>query len=77
MIVGRERLSTGNKRQRPAQRQVHDLASWLEAWNIFLAVRVQSHPPRETLQLVNYQAIICHLFTAYSAAACLKYDSLF
>lgn len=23
---------------------MHDLASWLEAWNIFLAVRVQSHP---------------------------------
>ena len=73
---GRERLGTGNKRQRPAKRQVHDLASWLEAWNIFLAVRVQSHP-REALQLVKYQAIICHLFTAYSAAACLKYDSLF
>ena len=73
---GRERLGTDNKRQRPAKRQVHDLASWLEAWNIFLAVRVQSHP-REALQLVKYQAIICHLFTAYSAAACLKYDSLF
>ena len=77
---GRERLGTGNKRQRPAKRQVHNLASWLEAWNIFLAVHVQSHP-REALQLVKYQAIntvhVCHLFTAYSAAAYLKYDSLF
>ena len=76
MFGGRERQGTSSKKQRPARRQVHDLASWLEAWNIFLAVRVQSHP-REALQLVKYQAIMCHLFVAYPVAACLKYDSLF
>ena len=46
------------------------------AWNTFLAMLVQFHP-QKALQLVKYQAIMCHLFTAYPAAVCLKYDSLF
>ena len=44
----------------------------------FFSGQCVSNPILERpLQLVKYQAIICHLFTAYSAATCLKYDSLF
>ena len=58
------------------KRQVCDLPSWLEAWNIFLAIRVQT-APKTALQLVKYQTIVCQLFSAYPAASALKYDWLF
>ncbi|KAL5486695.1 hypothetical protein EMCRGX_G019209 [Ephydatia muelleri] len=58
------------------KRQVSDLSSWMEAWNIFAATHVQV-APQTALELVKYQNIICQLFTAYSAAAALKYDKLF
>ncbi|KAL5457463.1 hypothetical protein EMCRGX_G034726 [Ephydatia muelleri] len=58
------------------KRQVSDLSSWMEAWNIFAATRIQV-APQTALELVKYQNIICQLFTAYSAAAALKYDKLF
>jgi hypothetical protein len=54
------------------RRQVSDLGSWLEAWHIFVAIRVQI-----PLELVNYQSIIYQLFSVYSVAASLKYDKLF
>lgn len=57
-------------------RQVCNLGSWLEAWNIFVAIRVQI-APKTVLELVKYQSTICQLFLAYSAAAALKYDKLF
>ena len=58
------------------KRQVSDLSSWMEAWNIFAATRIQV-APQTALELVKYQNIIFQLFTAYSAAAALKYDKLF
>ena len=59
-----------------AKRRVIDLASWLEAWNIFLAVRLQVSPS-SALQLAKYQAIMCQLFSSYPVGVCIKYDSLF
>ena len=50
----RERLGTGTKRQRHTRRQVHDLASWLEAWNILLVVP----PQRGHLGVVCNQAAL-------------------
>ena len=64
------------KKSRKAKRQVCDLQSWLEAWNIYLAIRIQT-APKTTLQLVKYQTIVCQLFSAYPAASALKYDRLF
>ena len=58
------------------RRQVTDLSSWMEAWNIFAATRIQT-APQTALELVKYQNIICQLFAAYSTAAALKYDRLF
>ena len=58
------------------KRRVIDLASWLEAWNIFLAVRLHVSPS-SALQLAKYQAIMCQLFSSYPVGVCIKYDSLF
>ncbi|KAL5488979.1 hypothetical protein EMCRGX_G018014 [Ephydatia muelleri] len=64
------------KRTRSAKRHVVDLATWLEAWNVFLAVRLQVSPS-SALQLAKYQAIMCQLFSSYPVGVCIKYDSLF
>ena len=50
------------------KRQVSDLSSWMEAWNIFAATRIQV-APQTALELVKYQNIICQLFTAYSSCS--------
>eukprot|EP00731_Ephydatia_muelleri_P028758 Em0020g402a len=57
------------------KRQVCDLQRWLEAWNIYLAIRIQT-APKTVLQLVKYQSIMCQLFSAYPAASALTYDRL-
>ena len=53
-----------------------DLQSWLEAWNIYLAIQIQT-APKTALQLVKYQTIVCQLLSAYPVASALKYDRLF
>ena len=58
------------------RRQVCDLGSWFEAWNISIAIRIQI-APNTALELVKYQSIICQLISVYSVAASLKYDKLF
>ena len=45
--------------------QVCNLGSWLEAWNIFIAILIQI-APNTALELVKYQPIICQLFSVYS-----------
>ena len=45
------------KRKGKDRCQVSDLGSWLEAWNIFIAIRVQI-APHTALELVKYQSII-------------------
>eukprot|EP00731_Ephydatia_muelleri_P007628 Em0003g1876a len=57
-----------------SKRRVVDLSSWMEAWTVFLAIRVQT-APQTALQLVKYQAIITQLFLSYPASVCIKYDS--
>ena len=64
------------KKSRKTKRQVCDLQRWLEAWNIYLAIRIQT-APKTALHLVKYQTIVCQLFSAYPAASALKYDRLF
>eukprot|EP00731_Ephydatia_muelleri_P036603 Em0288g2a len=59
------------------RRQVSDLSSWMEAWNIFAATRIQT-APQTALELHREKSnIICQLFAAYSTTAALKYDKLF
>ena len=74
LAVGQAAKRTRDSRS--AKRRVVDLATWLEAWNIFLAVRLQVSPS-SALQLAKYQAIMCQLFSSYPVGVCIKYDSLF
>ena len=69
-------VAGGKQQKKKNTRQVCDLGSWLEAWNIFIALRVQI-APATALELVKYQSIVCQLFAIHSAAAALKYDKLF
>ena len=64
------------KRSGGSKRRIGDFASWMEAWCIFMAIRVHAFP-ESGLQLVKYQTIMCQLFSSYQAAVCIKYDSLF
>ena len=45
------------KKSRKTKRQVFNLESWLEAWNSYLAIRIQT-APKTALQLVKYQTIV-------------------
>ena len=45
------------KKSCKTKRQVFNLESWLEAWNIYLAIRIQT-APKTALQLVKYQTIV-------------------
>ena len=63
------------KRSGGSKRCIGDFASWMEAWCIFMAIRVHAFP-ESGLQLVKYQTIMCQLFSSYQAAVCIKYDSL-
>ncbi|KAL5510800.1 hypothetical protein EMCRGX_G006402 [Ephydatia muelleri] len=58
------------------QRLVSDLPSWLEAWNKFVAIRVQTFPDT-ALAMLQYQSTICQLFSTFGPVAALKYDKLF
>ena len=45
------------KKSRKTKSQVFNLESWLEAWNSYLAIRIQT-APKTALQLVKYQTIV-------------------
>ena len=54
----------GDAQQKPAaKRSVRDLASWMEAWNVYAQVLGATYPARAT-ELLAYQAIICTIPTA-------------
>ena len=64
------------KRHASPRRKVVDGASWLEAWNQFLRIRV-THDPSQALSLIKYQSHMVMLFTHYPQQACIEYDRLF
>ena len=51
-------------------------ASWMEAWNIYLAILID-HSPVRTSQLVAYQKIITSASIQYPLAAWLNCDVQF
>ena len=75
-LLEKSRVSQGSKLPASRSRDVHDLASWLEAWNIYLPIRV-AHDPPMALELVKYQGIICALFASFGPASGIGYDRLF
>lgn len=65
-----------SQHQHHSKRKVNDLQSWLQAWNIYMLVRIHTAPDT-ALDLAKYQTLMCHLFSSYPVAACLQYDKLF
>ena len=50
----------------------------MEAWNIFfLIIAHTSHFQHRSLELLKYQALMGHLFSAYLTTVCIRYDQLF
>ena len=48
----------------PPPRKVTDFQTWMEAWNRFLIIATH-HTPSRSLELVQYQVLVSHLFQAY------------
>ena len=63
--------------QKPAScRAVRDLASWLEAWNVYITVLVAHYPARAP-PLLAYQRIICDASLRFPTSCWLRYDARF
>lgn len=58
------------------RRSVCDLPSWMEAWNVYIAVLV-AHDPARALPLLAYQRIICDASRHFPPRAWLRYDARF
>ena len=63
-------------RPQPSAKKINSFASWMEAWNIYLAILI-NHSPARAPQLVAYQRIITSASTQYPLAAWLNYDIQF
>ena len=59
-----------------AKRSVSDLASWMEAWNLYVQVLVAAYPQRAPT-LLAYQAIICGVSSRFAPRLCLRCDQRF
>ena len=58
------------------RRHICDLSTWLEAWNVFLAVVVEAAPHR-IQELLGYQSIITEANKRFVPAGWLEYDQQF
>lgn len=58
------------------RRVVRDLASWMEAWNIYVSVLV-AHYPARAVSLLAYQRIICDASLHFPPHCWLRYDVRF
>ena len=54
-------------------KKITSFSSWMEAWNVYLSIRVDHAPTRAT-ELVAYQCIIAPASTQYPPTAWLNYD---
>ena len=60
----------------PPPRKVTDSQTWMDTWNSFLIIATH-HTPSHSLELVQYQALVSHLFQAYPIQVAIRYDQLF
>ena len=65
----------GHQKSTPS-RKVTDFQTWMEAWNNFLVIATH-HTPSRSLELIQYQALVSHLFQAYPIHVAIRYDQLF
>jgi len=59
-----------------SNKRITSFIDWLEAWNIFMAIKVV-HKPSQALQLIAYQSIISSASAHYPLNAWLNYDMHF
>ena len=59
-----------------SKRTIHDLPSWMEAWNAYIQVLVQ-HFPARAHALLAYQRIICEASIRFTPRCWLRYDQRF
>ena len=77
-VQGARAAEGRTKHNRMQKRTVNDFQSWTEAWNIFFLITAHtSHSQYRSLELLKYQALMGHLFSAYPTPVCVKYDQLF
>ena len=60
----------------PSSKKISSFVSWMEAWNIYLAIII-NHSPARAPQLVAYQRIITSASIHYPLSAWLNYDVQF
>ena len=63
-------------RPKHRRKQISNLPSWLQAWNIFIAV-VISEQPHRAADFLAYQRFICEVSARAPSHAWLRYDSKF
>ena len=57
---------------KPPKAPKQDLATWLEAWNIYATVRIAADP-NSASELIKYQTIVSSLFATYRTESCIMY----
>lgn len=62
--------------QQPRARHVHDIATWLEAYSVFMHTILQVAPHR-ALELINYQSLILEANRRFLPAGWMAYDRSF
>ena len=69
-------MGQSSSSQQPALIKISSFASWMEAWNIYLSIRLCSNPER-ALELIGYQRLICSANKLLPLNAWLQYDNKF
>ncbi len=59
-----------------SKQKINSVASWFEAWNVFIQAMIKFHPDLAP-DLLSYQETICNFQRLYPLKAWLKYDAAF
>ena len=68
--------SSGTTRSTSQTPRINSFSSWLDAWNIYIAI-VVAHNPSRALELLGYQRLIHSASKHFNTSAWLNYDVQF
>ena len=60
----------------PAIKRITSFGTWMQAWNLYLAV-ILAHNPSQAVELFGYQRLICSAHTLLPPESWLQYDYKF
>ena len=60
----------------PAIKRITSFDTWMQAWNLYLAVTL-AHNPLRAVELFGYQRLICSAHTLLPLESWLQYDYKF